>query len=89
MEGSLHPPQLLLDPLCWRLAGLLQVRVALRCQQVDVTDSELRDAPPKVRLQRPVLAVREGRLPEGVDLTHNLRYVPWLRREMRQEQTEE
>lgn len=89
VEGGLHPPQLLLDLLCLRLAGLLQVRVALWCQEVDVTASELGDAPPKVSLQRPVLPVREGRLPEGVDLTHNLRYVPWLHREVGEEQTEE
>lgn len=46
------------------------------------------DAPPKVSLQRPVGPVREGRLLEGVDLAHNLRYGPWGRRETGEEEEE-
>lgn len=76
VEGGLHPPQLLLDLSRLRLTGLLWGRVAVWGQEVDVRGGELGDAPLKVRLQRPVVVIREGRLLEGVDLTHNLCYVP-------------
>lgn len=76
VEGGLHPPQLLLDLPRLRLTGLLRRRVAAGGQQVDVGGGELGDAPPEVGLQRLVVAVRESRLLEGVDLTHDLGYVP-------------
>lgn len=81
VERGLHPPQLLLDLPRLRLTGPLELRVAGGGREADGRGGELGDAPPKVRLQLPVGAVREGGLLEGLDLAHHLRDVPWRGRE--------
>ncbi len=77
MESGLNPPQRVLDPPCLSLAGLLKVGIAVSGQEVEVRVGEPGDAAPKVGLQLPIRCVGACGLLEGVDLTHNLCYVPW------------